>query len=143
MNEAQIRDRINTLENQKLQYSSWVSYNSGSNSVSYEEIQRVLADIEKLEKEINDLYADLKNAQNLPQQETPTSNENNYISDNKAIQAQHEARNRFYGMSKFKQSLARITGKKKKFEILANKAYDTISEMEQQQVANEINKMFR
>ena len=147
MSESEIRDRIKTLENQKLQYSSWVSYNSGSNSVSYEEIQRVLAYIEKLEKEINDLYDDLKTAQNLPKQEDPimtsTLNENNYTSDNKAIQAQDEARNRFYGMSKLRQSIAKITGKKKKFEALANRAYDGMTPQEEQALTNEINRMFR
>ncbi len=31
-----------------------------------------------------------------------TLNENNYTSDNKAIQAQHEAKNKFYDMSKLR-----------------------------------------
>ncbi len=148
MTESQIKDQINTLTNQKLQYSTWLSNNFNSD-VSLEEKTRVQNTIEELEKQINDLYDQLKAAP-YRMSETPqptvnveASSYDNSTYDNVAIQAQDEARTRFYGMSKLKQSIARINGKKEKFEQLSNKAYDAISKEEQQQIAGELNKMFR
>ena len=50
MTEAQIEERISSLENKKLQYDSWIN-SKDAESTSYEYRQRVRQDIERLEKE--------------------------------------------------------------------------------------------
>lgn len=150
MNESEIKNRINQLEAQKLQYKSWLSSNINSNFISFEEKQRVQASVDNIEKELDELYDTLKTAELFPDKKFESTkissiiNDNNYAkSGNSAIDAQEQARNRFYGMSKLKQSIAKITGKKKKFEALANNAYDSITPQEEQKLASEIGRMFR
>ena len=150
MNEFEIKNRINQLEAQKLQYKSWLSSNINSNSISFEEKQRVQASVDNIEKELDELYDTLKTAELFPDKKFEATkisskiNENNYgATEYSAIDAQEQARSRFYGMSKLKQSIAKITGKKKKFEALANKAYDSMTPQEEQALASEIGKMFR
>ena len=105
----------------------------------------------QVENELNQLYEKLRTAKIFPEQkfETDISKTSSNISQEygssgySAIDAQDKARERFYGMSKFKRTVAKITGKKKKFEALANKAYDSMTPQEEQALANEIGKMFR
>lgn len=61
---------------------------------------------------------------------------------NPAIAARSEAQKRFYGMNKLQQTMLTITGQKKKFKQLWMKAV-TPNKDTQEQVADELNKMFR
>lgn len=61
---------------------------------------------------------------------------------NPAIAARKEAQNRFFGMSKVRQTIARVTGQKKRFVKLWYKV-NTEDPAKQQAIANELNKMFR
>ena len=108
--------------------------------------------MEQIEKELKELYEKLRTAKIFPdqkfdinvQKDNSTTQKYDYgTSSNAAIEAQNRARERFYGMSKFKRKIAKITGKKKKFEALAFKAYDSMTPQEEQALANEIGKMFR
>lgn len=61
---------------------------------------------------------------------------------NPAIAARYDAQHRLHGMSKLKQTIAKITGQQRKFKKLWLQA-STDSKKTQEQVAIEINKMFR
>jgi len=149
MNEKEIRARIEKLEEVKLQYTSWLSHNY--NKADSEEFKQNKEYVEQIENEIKQLHEKLRTAEIFPEKkfETEISKSSPNLSQEygssgySAIDAQKEARERFYGMSKFKMAVAKITGKKKKFEALANKAYDSMTPQEEQALANEIGKMFR
>ena len=148
MNEAEIRTRIKSLEERLINESSWLGYNSSN--IDYQEYLQKEEVIKQIEKELKELYDTLGKAKLFPDKKFESTkisskiNENNYgKSGYSAIDAQEQARNRFYGMSKLKQSIAKITGKKKKFEALANKAYDSMTPQEEQKLASEIGRMFR
>ncbi len=64
-------------------------------------------------------------------------------SQNPAMAARYNTRDRFYGKSKLQQTVAKITGQKKKFETLWRKAAAVENLEEQQKIANELNGMFR
>lgn len=149
MNEKEIRTTIQRLEEVELQYTSWISNNY--NKSDSEEFKRNVKYVEQIENELNQLYEKLRTAEIFPEQKfeteisktSPNLSQEYGSSGYSAIDAQDKARERFYGMSKFKRTVAKITGKKKKFEALANKAYDSMTPQEEQALANEIGKMFR
>ena len=64
-------------------------------------------------------------------------------SENPAMAARYNTKDRFYGKSKLQQTLAKVTGQKKKFETLWRKAAAAENLEEQQKIANELNGMFR
>lgn len=61
---------------------------------------------------------------------------------NPAIAARYNAQHRFFGMNKFRQTLSKMSGQKRKFEKLWNKA-GTLDEQQQHQIAKELNSLFR
>lgn len=61
---------------------------------------------------------------------------------NQAIAAAYDAQQRLFGMSKVKRAVATITGQKRKFNKLWHKA-NSVNKDTQEQVASELNKMFR
>ena len=61
---------------------------------------------------------------------------------NPAIAARYGAQHRFFGMSKLQQTLAKLTGQKRKFDKLWFDA-DTPDVATQERVAAELNKLFR
>ena len=64
------------------------------------------------------------------------------ISTNPAIAARYNAQHRFFGMNKLKQTIMTLSGQKRKFKKLWIKA-NTTNKKTQEQVAFELNKMFR
>ena len=56
--------------------------------------------------------------------------------------ARYDAKNRFYNMNKFRQTLARVTGQWKKFEKLS-KETSTFDLDKEKEVAEKLDKMFR
>ncbi len=61
---------------------------------------------------------------------------------NPAIAARYNAQKRFFGMNKLKQTMMTLSGQKRKFKKLWVKA-NTMNKKTQEQVAFELNKMFR
>ena len=61
---------------------------------------------------------------------------------NPAIAAAYDAQHRLFGMSKVKRAFATISGQKRKFNKLWNAAGST-NIVKQQEVADQLNKMFR
>ena len=61
---------------------------------------------------------------------------------NPAIAARYDAQHRLHGMSKLKQTIAKVTGQQRKFKKLWLQAA-TDNKKTQEEVAMEINKMFR
>ncbi len=62
----------------------------------------------------------------------------------KAFAARYNAQNRFYGMNKFQQAIAKLTGQYRKFSKLWDKSVSPdLSKEEKEQAANDLNKMFR
>ena len=61
---------------------------------------------------------------------------------NPAIAARYNAQHRFFGMSKVRQTMAKINGQYGKFKKLWDNA-QTISEEKQQEYAEKLNKLFR
>ena len=64
----------------------------------------------------------------------------------KSIKTQNErynAENRFFGMNKLKQTMAKITGKWKKFQELSEEAKYTDDEKRQEEITEEFKGMFR
>lgn len=59
-----------------------------------------------------------------------------------AIAARYDAQLRYFGMSKFRRVVARVTGQKRKFDKLWLQAGNKSIEKDQQ-VADELSKMFR
>lgn len=155
MSEAEINSKLRTLEERILNEKTWLSYNSSS--ISYEEYKQREEYIQNMEKERDDLYKELDKAKamgvNTPSSPIPEptytssdvsiSNSTSYESDNIAIKARKEAQHRFFGMNKFQQTVAKITGKHKKFKKLWYKAADFLSEEQEKEVAEELGKMFR
>lgn len=155
MTVGEIYSRLKTLEERILNERTWLSYNSSS--ISYEEYKQKEEFINNMEKERDKLYDELKIAKALGRDtefssvsnttytssKIDNSNLNNYESDNVAIKARKEAQHRFFGMNKFQQTVAKITGKHKKFKKLWYKAADPLSEEQEQKVAEELGKLFR
>lgn len=63
--------------------------------------------------------------------------------NNPALAARYDAQHRFFEMSKTKQTMAKMNGQWKKFDKLWNKSSDFLSPEEQEEVAEELNSMFR
>lgn len=61
----------------------------------------------------------------------------------KALAARYDAQHRFFAMSKLKQTMAKMNGQYKKFQQLWNKAANQLNEQQQEQVSEELNKLFR
>ncbi len=62
----------------------------------------------------------------------------------KALAARYNAQNRFFGMNKFQQAIAKLTGQYRKFSKLWDKSVSPdLSKEEKEQAANELNRMFR
>lgn len=152
----EINSQLRILEERILNERTWLSYNSSS--ISYDEYKQRDEYIQNMEKERDELYEELEKAKTLginnassPISEPTytTSNidistpSNNYESDNVAIKARKEAQHRFFGMNKFQQTVAKITGKHKKFKKLWYRAADMLSEEQEKEVAEELGKMFR
>lgn len=62
--------------------------------------------------------------------------------ENPALAARYNAQHRLFGMNKLQKTLASLSGQRKKFRKLWYKA-DTMNEKSQEEIANELNKMFR
>lgn len=63
---------------------------------------------------------------------------------NPALAARYDAQHRFFGMNKFQQTMARVTGQKRKFDRLWQKAASmSMNAAQQEQIAEELNGMFR
>ena len=62
--------------------------------------------------------------------------------NNPAIAARYDAQQRLFGMTKVKQALATLSGQKRKFKKLWIKAATT-NEKSQEEIAYELNKIFR
>ena len=71
-----------------------------------------------------------------------TSDGKTHTTTNPAIAARYNAQQRLFGMSKLQRTVASISGQKRKFESLWSKAASQNVEI-QEQVAEELNKMFR
>jgi len=121
--------------------------------------------IERIEREINTLKNEIKKSsaekdwevkrtieERNPQKIERPSLQNNIdiqttntanLNSNKAIDARKDAQQRFFAMSKTKQAMAKLTGKYGKFKKLWNKASDPLSRQEQEQVAAELDSMFK
>lgn len=63
--------------------------------------------------------------------------------NNQALAARYGAQNRYFEMNKMKQAIAVLTGQRKKFHALWNKALSAKSEEEEQQIAQELDNMFK
>lgn len=74
---------------------------------------------------------------------TYTINGNVETTTNAAIAARYDAQHRFFGMSKLLQTTNKINGNWSKFEELWKKAAQVTNENEIEEVANELNSMFR
>ena len=74
---------------------------------------------------------------------TYTAGGEEHKTNNPALAARYDAQHRFFGMSKTKQAMAKMTGQWKKFDKLWNKSTDDLSLEEQEEVAKELNSMFR
>lgn len=61
---------------------------------------------------------------------------------NPALAARYDAQHRFFGASKVQQTLYRVTGQYRKFDKLWNKV-GTTNKTTQQEIADELNKLFR
>ena len=61
---------------------------------------------------------------------------------NPAIAARYDAQHRFFGMNKLQKTLAILTGQKRKFKKLWNDS-NTTNKKTQEQVVNELRKLFR
>ncbi len=110
-----LKDRITYLENQIKTYA-----------------QRAQAERER-EKAIRDRQITKYEYTSAGKTETTT---------NPAIAARYNAQQRLFGMNKIKQTIMKLSGQKRKFEKLWYRAVTT-NEKTQEQVANELNKMFR
>lgn len=155
MTEGEINSKLRTLEERLLNERSWLGYNS--NNISYKEYKQREEYIQNIEKEIDDLYKELGKVKAMgistsfspisestyTSSDVSVSNSTSYESDNVAIKARKEAQHRFFGMNKFQQTVAKITGKHKKFKKLWYKAADYLSEEQKKEVAEELGKMFR
>ncbi len=62
---------------------------------------------------------------------------------NRAMAARYNAQSRFFGMSKFEQTLAKMNGSWKKFNDLWQKVGDLRSSEENEQLADQLDQMFR
>ena len=65
-----------------------------------------------------------------------------YKTSNPALAAAYNAQKRLYGMGKIKRTIAKVTGKERKFKNLWNKTLSTDKAV-QNEVAAELNGMFR
>jgi hypothetical protein len=149
MTESQIRDRINTLNEEKMQHLSWLN-GRDAEQADKNYVQKVWGYVDKIEKQIDDLNFQLQHFDHKKEHQTPLYNldEKNTLgrtssSNNPAIQARYDAQQRLFGMSKFKQTIAKVTGQQRKFKKLWNRASDYLNDNQKQEVASELNKMFR
>ena len=136
------------------------------------EVKRLKEDIERYEKEIEDImengdYAkEYDNIQKLrdiihhekvqleyiQRQERSGSREKEYsyesgwethLTENPAIAARYDAQHRMFRMNKVKKIISTITGQKRKFKKLWRKAGLTTDKYEQEDLAEKMNKLFR
>lgn len=159
---AQLRDAKEELEKITIKKYGSVPWNPGvldqynSESFSYEEYTDV-SKAYRLKDRIVDLenqiktYAQRAQVEREKEQAIRESNIPKYdytsagktqTSANPAIAARYNAQHRLFGMNKLKQTLMTLSGQKRKFKKLWIKA-NTTNEKTQEQVAFELNKMFR
>ncbi len=161
-----LRQRKSELENElasitikKHGSTSWapgVQDQYKSASFSYDEYTDV-SKAYRLKEQINRLDDQIKNYAQLAraerqreeaiiQSQVPkydyTSVGKSQTTNNPAIAARYNAQQRLCGLNKVQQAIMAISGQKKKFKKLWLKAVTT-NEKTQQQVADELNKMFR
>lgn len=70
------------------------------------------------------------------------SNKQKETTTNPAIAARYNAQQRLFGMSKLQKTIASITGQRKKFRKLWRKTI-TANQKNQEEIARELNKLFR
>ena len=149
-------DKITIKKHNTIPWNQGVQDQYNSNSFTYEEYTDVCkayklkAEIFKLEDQIatysqrvqqeREMEKNIKESQikkyeysSLGKTQTTT---------NPAIAARYDAQHRFFGMSKLNQTILTLSGQKRKFKRLWIKA-STTNEKTQEQVAFELNKMFR
>ena len=91
---------------------------------------------EREQKEMEEYYANAKYSYTAGTEQKKTNNH--------ALAARYDAQHRFFGMSKTKQALAKMTGQWKKFNKLWNKATDIdLSPEEQEEIAGKLDSMFK
>ena len=98
-----------------------------------------------LKKKIADLENQIKTYSERESQNAKygyTSAGEELSTENPAIAARYNAQHRLFGMGKLRRTLVKATGQERKFKKLWRKA-STSDEVEQQQVADELNRMFR
>lgn len=158
----QLRDAKEELERITIKKHGSVPWNPGvldqykSESFEYEEYTDVskayrLKDrIVNLENQIK-TYAQIAQVEREKEQAIRDSQIPRYeytsvgktqTSTNPAIAARYNAQHRLFGMNKLKQSIMTLSGQKRKFKKLWIKANAT-NKKTQEQVAFELNKMFR
>ena len=150
-------ERITIKKHNSTPWAAGVQDQHKSDSFSYNEYTdvskayRLQAEIRELEYKI-DNYARTAQANRQAQEvlqdlRTPkygyTAGGKSETTTNKAIAARYDAQHRFHGMSKLQQTIAKLNGQYKKFQILWNKANISTSRQEQEEVANELDRMFR
>ena len=159
---AQLRDAKEELEKITIKKHGSVAWAPGvtdqhkSDSYSYEEYTDV-SKAYKLKDRIADLENQIENYAQIAQAERErekairdseipryeyTSAGKTQTSTNPAIAARYNAQQRLFGMNKLKQTIMTVSGQKRKFKKLWIKA-NTTNERTQEQVAFELNKMFR
>ncbi len=159
---SQLRDAKQELEKITIKKYGSVSWAPGvmdqhkSDSYSYEQytdpnkayrLKDRIADLEnKIKTYAQRAQAEREREQAIKESQIPkynyTSAGKEQTSKNPAIAARYNAQQRLYGMSKLKQTIMTLSGQKRKFKKLWLKA-NTLNEKNQEQVANELNRMFR
>lgn len=159
---AQLRDAKEELEKITIKKHGSVPWAPGvmdqhkSESYSYEEYTDVskayrlkdrIADLEnKIKTYAQRAQAEREREQAIRDSQIPkydyTSAGKTQTSTNPAIAARYNAQQRLFGMNKLKQTMMTLSGQKRKFKKLWVKA-NTTNEKTQEQVAFELNKMFR
>ena len=110
-----------------------IKYND--NSRDYSNLTRasqIIQEIEELNNEINIYYNKIKQR----------NDEYKHLNESPAIAARYEAQERLLHLSKEERQLAALNGEKERFHHLWLKA-NTVNEQTQQEVAEELNRMFR
>lgn len=129
-NTTQIRELDERIKEAEAELKKLVDEQILTNSQTlYEEGQR------EREQAIQDYNATAKY--------TYTAGGEEHKTNNPALAARYDAQHRFFGMSKTKQAMAKMTGQWKKFDKLWNKSTDDLSLEEQEEIAKELNSMFR
>lgn len=155
---AQLRDKKEELEKITIKKQGSVPWAPGvmeqhkSESYSYEEYTDV-SKAYRLKDRIADLENQIKTYEQRAQAEQAirdsqtqkydyNSADKTQTSTNPAIEARYNAQQRLFGINKLKQTIMTLSRQKRKFKKLWVKA-NTTNEKTQEQVAFELNKIFR